>query len=124
MKSSLGKCWTGWGSCIPRLASLDDRYLSDIDGFAEKCVMGFNILAIQRERKHLTGEEQSQVNAVLSGIAELFRQRVARREAVRPSAKLQEQLDSLLSCVSIFQENVRGRKVLDALVGLRRALFP
>ncbi|WP_271896632.1 FUSC family protein [Candidatus Phyllobacterium onerii] len=117
-----GRMLDRMGQLIPRLASLDDRYLSDIDGFAE-VRMGFNILAIQRERKHLTGEEQSQVNAVLSGIAELFRQRVARREAVRPSAKLQEQLDSAL-VFSSFQENVRGRKVLDALVGLRRALFP
>ena len=117
-----GRMLDRMGQLIPRLASLDDRYLSEIDGFAEVRI-GFNILAIQRERRHLNGEGQSEISAVLSGIAKLFRQRVSLREAVKPSTELQGQLDRALASSSL-QENIRGRNVLDALIGLRRALFP
>ncbi|UGY11611.1 FUSC family protein [Phyllobacterium pellucidum] len=117
-----GRMLDRMGQLVPRLAALEDRYLSEIDGFAE-VRLGFNIVAIQRARRHLDGDGQSSVNAVLSGIADLFRQRVVRREAVAPDARLQERIDQALSLPGL-QQTMQGRSILDALVGLRRALFP
>ncbi|MGH6861820.1 MAG: FUSC family protein, partial [Phyllobacterium sp.] len=47
-----GRMLDRMGQLIPRLASLDDRHISNVDGFAEVRI-GFNILAIQRERRNL-----------------------------------------------------------------------
>jgi uncharacterized membrane protein YccC len=110
------------GQLVPRLASLDDRYLSGTDGFAE-VRMGLNILTMQREKGQLPRDGQKGVNIVLSGIAALFKDRIHRRAAVIPSPKLLENIDRALVSPAILQVE-GGRKVVDALVGLRRALFP
>lgn len=117
-----GRMLDRMGQLVPRLASLDDRYLSQIDGFAE-VRLGFNIVAIQRARRHLDGDGQARLNAVLAGIAALFRRRLALREAVEPDTELRERIDRALGSPGVHA-STHARSILDALVGLRRVLFP
>nr|WP_210278135.1 FUSC family protein [Phyllobacterium myrsinacearum] len=115
-----GRMLDRMGQLIPRLASLEDRYISEVDGFVEVRI-GLNILVLQSERKRLL--DDSYVDAVLVGIADLFQHRLIRNQAVKPKSDLLDRLDKAL----IFGDAEPGaasRSVLDALVGLRRALFP
>lgn len=120
IKMLSGRMLDRMGQLIPRLAVLEDRYISEVDGFAEIRI-GLNIVALQAERKKLTSERH--VDAVLNGIAELYKNRVSRREAVKPPSDLLDRLDRALTSGDV-DPDIAGEKVTDALVGLRRALFP
>ncbi|MFC7399553.1 FUSC family protein [Chelatococcus sp. GCM10030263] len=106
---------------VPRLAAIEDRDLGQVDGYAE-VRMGFNILVLQREGSHLARSDAAAVGAVLTGIAHLFQERLATGRAVAPSPDLLADIDQALWRLS--GDGVRGREAVDALVGLRRALFP
>jgi uncharacterized membrane protein YccC len=110
------------GQLVPRLAALDNRYISEVDGFAEVRI-GFNILSIQGQMPHLLPAERRHVARVLTAVAGLYRQRAARRTAVKPQPELLGLLD--MAMASCSGRNAAGAAaVLDALVGLRRILFP
>jgi uncharacterized membrane protein YccC len=106
------------GQLVPRLAAIEDRELAKIDGFAEVRI-GFNIIELQKERGRLGAEAAHAVDAVLAGVSELYRERVASRRLVEPSDALCERIDEALAVIG-----ARGRPARDALVGLRRVFFP
>jgi uncharacterized membrane protein YccC len=110
------------GQLVPRLAVIEDRELAKVDGFAEVRI-GFNILELQKVRRRLDPACRASVEAVLAGVADLYRRRVARRGFVEPSASLRAALDEALHR-SADQAGACGRHAVDALVGLRRVFFP
>ncbi|MDQ0305013.1 FUSC family protein [Ancylobacter polymorphus] len=110
------------GQLVPRLAAIEDRELAKVDGFAEVRV-GFNILELQKVRRRLDPACRASVEAVLAGVAELYRQHMARRVLTEPSASLCAALDDALHR-SAAQTGTYGRHAVDALVGLRRVFFP
>ena len=103
----------------PRLAVLGERELKNVDGFAE-VRLGINVLTLQQARPHLTAAD---VDAVLSGIADFYRSRLKADDAHEPPETLRRSIDQCLEAAALEETHV-GRKCLDALVGLRRALFP
>nr|WP_281418598.1 FUSC family protein [Ancylobacter oerskovii] len=110
------------GQLVPRIAVVDDRELAKVDGFAEVRV-GFNIVELQKTRREFAEGERAAVDAVLAGVAGLYRERMARRGFVAPSDELCATLDNALRLIAC-QEGGVARRTIDALVGLRRALFP
>lgn len=110
------------GQLVPRLAAMEDRELARIDGFAEVRV-GFNILELQRVRWRLGANATAAINAVLQGVSQHYSERIAKRSPVEPSEALRARIDEALDAAGT--ETVqRGHQAVDALVGLRRALFP
>jgi uncharacterized membrane protein YccC len=109
------------GQIVPRLAGVEDRELSRIDGYAE-IRLGLNIVELQRMRRRLTVEERGAVDRVLSGIAALYDSRVRRRAALEASPRLLSQIDFALAALC-GRMAMPARRSMDALVGLRRALF-
>ncbi|MBB3773698.1 putative membrane protein YccC [Angulomicrobium tetraedrale] len=115
------------GQLIPRLAAIDDRELARVDGFADVRV-GFNIVELQKTRRamaapHLTAPHRAAIDAVLAGVAALYRQRAATRRMVPAPPELCDALDEALRLVAA-REGGEARRTLDALVGLRRVFFP
>jgi uncharacterized membrane protein YccC len=109
------------GQLVPRLAAIEDRDLAKVDGYAE-VRMGFNILVLQRERDRLPKAEAVAIGRVLTGIAHHFEERVAAGRAVEPEPDLLVDIDHALWTLS--GRGAPGRDAADALVGLRRVLFP
>lgn len=110
------------GQLVPRLAAIEHRDLKKVDGFAE-VRLGFNVLMLQQERRHLRGSSAASIGAVLSGISEFYHARTKTGEASDPPESLRESIDEGLKTIT-FEDAKRGREAIDALVGLRRALFP
>ncbi|MFG1378778.1 FUSC family protein [Xanthobacter autotrophicus] len=110
------------GQLVPRLAAIGDRELARVDGFAEVRV-GFNIVELQKTRRGMDAECRIVIDAVLAAVTALYRERVAHHSFVAPSQELCDALDDALRRVA---RDPRGqaRRALDALVGLRRVLFP
>jgi uncharacterized membrane protein YccC len=109
------------GQLVPRLAAIEDRDLGQVDGYAE-VRMGFNILVLQRQGSRFTRVDAAAISTVLAGIARLFQQRVKTGRAVAPPQDLLADIDHALW--RLCGEGTDGREAVDALVGLRRALFP
>lgn len=109
------------GQLVPRLAAMENKELSAIDGYAE-IRLGLNIVELQRLRNRLTFDERSVVGGVLSAIAELFKERIRRGAPVAASPRLRECIDAALAVVA-GRQAAPARRSVDALVGLRRALF-
>ncbi|MFT4184019.1 MAG: FUSC family protein [Rhizobium sp.] len=110
------------GQLVPRLAAVEDRELKKVDGYAE-VRLGFNVLMLQKERARLTTSGASSVGAVLSGVSDFYRSRLKARRAIDPSDDLRQSIDDSLETIAL-RDGAAGRASLDALVGLRRALFP
>ncbi|MCS0504826.1 FUSC family protein [Ancylobacter mangrovi] len=110
------------GQLVPRLAAMDDRELSGVDGFAE-VRSGFNIIELQKTRRRLAPDGRAAIDAVLAGISALYRARVARRSLVSPPGELCDALDTALRRIA-HDGSGEARRALDALIGLRRVLFP
>ncbi|MBZ9873247.1 FUSC family protein [Mesorhizobium sp. BR1-1-9] len=110
------------GQLVPRLASMEDKELARTDGYAE-IRLGLNIVELQQLQRRLTPDEDADVRTVLSGVADLYRERVRRRSAIDPSPQLLHEIDTALSGAS-RREALPARRAVDALVGIRRALFP
>lgn len=110
------------GQLVPRLAVIENRELKTVDGFAD-VRLGFNVVMLQQQRASLGLPGASSVAAVLSGIADYYRARTKTREAISPPDTLRDRIDdSLRNIVRDGEEN--RRETIDALVGLRRVLFP
>ncbi|MBB5572303.1 MULTISPECIES: FUSC family protein [Rhizobium] len=110
------------GQLVPRLAAVEDRELKKVDGFAE-VRLGFNVLMLQKERARLGASSASSIGAVLSGISHFYRTRLKAGQALDAPDDLRQSIDESLRVIA--EENAgSGRDSLDALVGLRRALYP
>jgi uncharacterized membrane protein YccC len=110
------------GQLVPRLAAIENRELKTVDGFAD-VRLGFNVLMLQQERTRLGASGAESVSPVLAGIADHYRAKTKTRETIRPPQALRERIDDSLG--AILRENPEsGRASIDALVGLRRVLFP
>ncbi|MBB3561049.1 putative membrane protein YccC [Rhizobium sp. BK512] len=110
------------GQLVPRLAVVEDRELRKVDGFAEVRI-GFNVLVLQNERKKLRGASAASLGAVLSGIADFYHGRIEAGRAVDPQDGLRQSIDDSLKIIAL-EDDMRGAESIDALVGVRRALFP
>ena len=110
------------GQLVPRLAGIEDRELKKVDGYAD-VRLGFNVLMLQKERGQLGSAAAASVSEVLIGVSDFYRSRLKAKRAIDPSEELRVSIDRGLEAVA---QNKRepGRASLDALVGLRRALFP
>lgn len=110
------------GQLVPRLAGIEDRELKKVDGYAD-VRLGFNVLMLQKERGQLGSAAAASVSEVLIGVSDFYRSRLRAKRAIDPSDELRVSIDRGLEAVA---QNKRepGRASLDALVGLRRALFP
>jgi uncharacterized membrane protein YccC len=109
------------GQLVPRLAAVEDRELQKVDGFAD-VRLGFNVLMLQQERKRLHASVND-VGAVLKGVAEYYRARLANRMIGEPPASLLQFIDEAIQAI-VVEDIDAGREAIDALVGLRRVLFP
>lgn len=110
------------GQLVPRLAAIDDRDLKTVDGYAD-VRLGFNVLMLQQERSRLDRKSAVAVGAVLGGISDFYRHRASTGEATPPPALLCREIDQGLETVITAQAD-DARPTIDALVGIRRALFP
>jgi hypothetical protein len=110
------------GQLVPRLAAVEDRELKKVDGFAD-VRLGFNVLMLQKERARLGASSAFAIGAVLSGISHFYRARLKAGQPLGAPDDLRQSIDESLRVVA--DENAgSGRDSLDALVGLRRALYP
>jgi uncharacterized membrane protein YccC len=111
------------GQLVPRLASNESASLKAVDGLAE-LRMGYNVLALQRNRRALPGEVRSLIDRVLEGIAVHYRQCVAENEGLPAPETLLLDIDRALRAVLYLKQGQLQLNSLDALVGMRRAMFP
>ncbi|MDX3924999.1 MAG: FUSC family protein [Shinella sp.] len=121
-ESLAGRMLDRLGQLVPRLAALEDRELAKVDGFAE-VRLGFNILVLQRERRRLRGASAAAIGSLLSEIADFFKERVKRGAALQPPEAIRASVDRTLR-ILLLEHAERGREAIDALVGVRRGLFP
>jgi len=109
------------GQLVPRLAAVEDRELKKVDGFAD-VRLGFNVLMLQTKRKELSGASAVSIGRVLTGVSDFYRSRLDAGQAIDPPDMLRATIDDSLG--TIAHEQAETRDNIDALVGLRRALFP
>lgn len=110
------------GQLVPRLAAIEDADIKKVDGFAE-LRLGFNVLALQKERKYLSPKHAQRIGMVLSEIAHFYRQRAISGKSLRPNDNLRHSIDESIA-QNMTVVTAHNSNCLDALVGLRRALFP
>ncbi|GGC65271.1 fusaric acid resistance protein [Chelatococcus reniformis] len=110
------------GQLTPRLAEADGGP-GAVDGLADLRT-GYNIIALQGERRALPGDAGDRIDAVLGGVAAFFRTcLVSGRRTAAPDHLLRD-IDRALQAAATGGQGQAARTTLDALVGLRRALFP
>ncbi len=85
---------------------------------------GYNILDLQRDRRALRGAAKDTINAVLTGVAGHFRAQAKAGAALSPPVPLLDQVDHAIAAVLARREGLAADNALQALVGLRQALFP
>jgi uncharacterized membrane protein YccC len=109
---------------VPRLASDKSSTLTFVDALAELRT-GYNIITLQRNRRVLPVDARETLDSIFLGVAELFRKRFIDRERVSPPANLlNNDIDRTLWAVLSSARGQIRQTSLDALVGLRRSLFP
>lgn len=111
------------GQLVPRLASgaIGDHLATD--GLRDLRV-GYNILDLQRDRRALPGAAKEALNTVLSGVAGHFRAQAKAGTALLPPAGLLDHVDGAIRAVLAQRAGQAADNALQALVGLRQALFP
>lgn len=107
------------GQLVPRLASNDNRALAGIDGLAELRI-GYSLLDLQRDRPALPEAARGRIGQVLDRLAAHFREL---ETGVAPSPTLLDAIDLALAAVAA-ERGPAARDAAQALVGLRRGLFP
>jgi uncharacterized membrane protein YccC len=118
----MGRMLDRLGQLVPRLAKMDGHELARFDGLAEARI-GFNILDLQRERLLLTAEQGQRLADVLSATAGFYKARIRGGITVEPPALLLETIDKAIIDLALADVE-RAEAALNALVGLRRVLFP
>ena len=111
------------GQLVPRLASNETSTLKAIDGLAELRT-GYNVLALQRNRRALPSKARQSIDVMLTSVAAYFRQCVMEGERQSAPETLLRDIDRALQAVLETAQGQLRRNSLDAMVGLRRALFP
>ncbi|MCM2290949.1 FUSC family protein [Allorhizobium sp. BGMRC 0089] len=137
------------GQLVPRLAAMNARELADVDGFAD-LRLGLNVAILQDMRPHLPATIKDNVVAVLHGIAEHYKRQARSAKTLSAPEDLRQSIDAALhtsrtgqipspllqstdphlpasnpaGSVTVQDENADRRAVIDALVGIRRVLFP
>lgn len=118
----MGRMLDRLGQLVPRLAKMDGHELTRLDGLAEVRI-GFNILDLQRQRLLLAPEQANHLAEVLSATAVFYKQRIKGGITIEPPASLLERID--IAVVDLAVHDVeRSEAALNALVGIRRVLFP
>ncbi|GGF57329.1 membrane protein [Azorhizobium oxalatiphilum] len=108
---------------MPRVAMAGDPSLASLDGLAELRT-SYNIATLQRDRRAQPAQVRGLIDDTLEGVAAYFRQCVATGRREPPSDSLLARTDAaLLAAFHAAPGQVR-RSTLDALVGVRRSLFP
>ncbi|MBS7811144.1 FUSC family protein [Roseococcus pinisoli] len=115
----VGRTMDRLSQLVPRLASNDNRALAGIDGLAELRV-GYNLLDLQRDRRALPSTAHGPIDRVFQGIAAHFHKLEA---GATPSPELIEAIDAGIAAVA-GEPGIAARDAAQALVGLRRGLFP
>jgi len=78
---------------------------------------------LQKERGQLKPAAAASDSEVLIGVSDFYRSRLKAKRAIEPADELRVSIDHGLEAVAQEKRHA-GRASLDALVGLRRALFP
>lgn len=104
---------------VPRLASNDNRMPVGLDGLVGLRV-GYNLLDLQRDRRALPASARGSIDRVLEGLSAHFR---GMETEARPSPALLEAIDTALAGVGTIPGKA-ARDAAQALVGLRRGVFP
>jgi uncharacterized membrane protein YccC len=110
------------GQLVPRLAAIENRDLKTVDGFAD-VRLGFNVVMLQQHKSELDSEQAGHMSRILSGVEDFYRARVKARAALQPPEGLLSIIDNGLRALALTHP-VQHRETVDALVGVRRALFP
>lgn len=111
------------GQLIPRLGEATRGDLASVDGLAELRA-GYNILALQRDRRVLPEPVKQGISDLLQAVSAFYRQRLSQRSALAPSRALLTRIDAAIELTIAGGRGATARNTLEALVGLRRALFP
>jgi uncharacterized membrane protein YccC len=110
------------GQLVPRFAKMDGHELTRLDGLAEVRI-GFNIVELQRDRANLSAAQANFVDNVLAGIASFFRSKVRIGISAEPTDVLLATIDRAIEALAVGDAE-KEQASLNALVGLRRAVFP
>lgn len=118
----MGRMLDRLGQLVPRLAKMDGHELARLDGLGEVRI-GFNILDLQRERLALAPAQARFLAEVLSATADFYKARIRGGISVEPPTILLEAIDKAI--IDLAHDDIeRTEAALNALVGLRRVLFP
>jgi len=118
----MGRMLDRLGQLVPRLAKMDGHELTRLDGLAEVRI-GFNILDLQRERLALAPPHGERLLDVLAETAAFYEARMRGGIAVEPSDDLRAAIDTAIVALAV-DDIEKAEAALNALVGLRRVLFP
>lgn len=119
----IGRTLDRLAQLMPRLASDGTASLASIDGLAE-LRSGYNIIALQRDRRALPAEARARLDATLRGTARFFAGCAEKGERLAAPESLRRAIDGTLRAVLTSAPGQAQQSSVDALVGLRRALFP
>ncbi|MGI4813569.1 MAG: FUSC family protein [Janthinobacterium lividum] len=108
---------------LPRLSVAEEGNRSVSDGFRDLRV-GLNTLDLQQELARMSEGTRDATLHVLEGVAEHFRECLARRRRVSAPDTLRAQIDAAIGAASRSGAVSTPRAVLYALVGLRVSVFP
>ena len=111
------------GQLVPRLAAgaIDNDLATD--GLRDLRI-GYNVLDLQRDRRALPGAAKEAINSVLAGVAGHFRAQAKAGAALPPPVPLLDHVDHAIAAVLVRRKGLAAENALQALVGLRQALFP
>lgn len=117
-----GRVFDRLGQLVPRLAQGVSADVAAADLLAELRV-GLNVLDLQRLRQRLTPAQRQRLQLLLDAVAHFYGVRAATGRAIDPPSSLLAAIDEALCDFRQVLDPDLRRTVLQALVGLRRALF-
>ncbi|HBF28461.1 FUSC family protein [Rhizobium sp.] len=118
----VGRILDRLGQLVPRLASLNERELGNVDGFSD-VRLAINVVTLQQERGSLCDASAEHVSKVLLAVADHYRRQLKASRVLVPDTDLLTVIDLALATV-LSHEGTTARRAIDALVGLRRVYFP